>query len=218
MRFIMALGVGVIALGMTDTARADPILVGSGAIHLDIEGDWFDLRGSGFAIRSTGGTGLVISREFASFCFPCRAGDLLDFSFTTIGAEQPVGFGPATFAGTSHPELFYRAELIATATAQRFPETTDSALEILQPFMFTGVIRAFTDPDFSTLAFSAELRGRGRASTHFFRDDATGSYFPEEGQLVYQFEPPRPIPEPGTLLLSAAGVAVMAARRRKSRR
>jgi hypothetical protein len=212
MRFVKPLAWGLVALVMTGTARADPVLVTSGTMLIgDPEGDLLFLRGAGFSITSVTPPFEHFPKTFPDSCFRCRAGDAFDFSFTTDG-EQFVGSGPATFAGTFHAELFYRAELTAIATGQRFPDTTDSVVEIVQPFVFNGLIRAFTDPEFSSLAFATALRGRGRAHTRFFREDlrGVGVYIPEEAAYIYEFEP---IPEPATLLMVGVGIAGLGLRR-----
>jgi hypothetical protein len=214
---LAGLGFAVITLGFANAARADSFAISSGAIHVDIEGDWFDLQGSGFTIRSTSGTGVAIPKTFDGLCFPCSAGDMVDLGFTTIGGDRAAGFGPATVAGVSYEQVYYRADLRVMADAQPFPATTDN-LRLLQPFLFTGDISGYRDPDFTSLAFSLPLRGMGRAHTLFIYDAGRQAHFPEEGQIAYDFSPAHPVPEPATLLMLGAGLSAIEARRWRKRR
>ena len=208
---------GLFTLAMPVSARADPVTVTNGTLAIDIEGDWFDLRGANFVISAVPGTGFHIPLSFDGLCFPCRAGDNLDLGFQTDGGQQPVGFGPATFGGVTYPELFYTAELNVMAEAQAFPVSTDT-LRITQPFVFTGSIHAFTDPVYSILAFSTDLRGRGSADTLFLYAPTLNAHFPEEGRIAYDFAAAQPVPEPATLMMFGSGLCGIAVRRWQRRR
>ena len=142
----------ILSLGIPRGTEADPVTVTSGVIQLDIEGDSFTFRGANFAISSGGAAGLFLPRRFDPSCFQCRPGDIVDLGFQTIGGHQPAGFGPATFGGVTYPELFYQADLNVMADGHRFPDTTET-VQINQPFVFEGSIRAFGDAGFSSLVF-----------------------------------------------------------------
>lgn len=217
MRLLRTVGFGMIALGMSVAAGANPLQVTGGALVFDIEGDVFGISGEDFDITSRMPDFGHIAVTFSSFCFPCHAGQTLDLSFKTTAGEQPIGSGPATIGGTSHAELFYAADLSAHATPLSFPATMEDSLNVVRPFSMTGTIRAFTNPEFSTPVFSTTFVGQGQAHTLFFRDLDSGAFFPEEGQLVYDFQEAAPVPEPATLLLTGSVLAALSLRRGRVR-
>ena len=204
-------------------ARADSIAVTSGGIVFDFEGDWFELSGSGFSLSGRiptvdppGPVGPHHPVIYTGFCFPCRSGDVLDLSFETSGGEQPFGSGQATIFGSTYSEVFYLARFAVSVEPLIIPETDAFSLRIRQAFVFSGSLRAFTDPAYSTLAFATTLHGIGTTRTRYFRDSDLGGFLPEEGQLAFVFEEPHPVPEPISLVLVGTGLAAIAVRRRRA--
>jgi hypothetical protein len=213
----------LLALATGTAATADPVAITRGAVVFDFEGDWFELSGSGLSLSSRipivdppGPIGPHHPVTYVNSCFPCRTGDVLDLSFETSGGEQPFGVGAATVFGTSYSEVFYLARFAASVEPLTIPETDAFSLRFRQPFVFAGSIRAFTDPEYSTLAFTATLRGRGTAQTRYIRDLDSGAFLPEEGSLGFVFEEPQPVPEPVSVFLVGTGLVAIAVRRRRT--
>ena len=213
----------VLVLATSTAAAADSFAVTSGRIVFDFEGDWFDLSGSGFSMSGRipivdppGPVGPHHPVTFGNFCFPCQTGDVLDLSFETSAGEQPFGVGAATLFGTSHSEVFYLARFAASVEPLTIPATDALSLSIRQPFTFSGSIRGFADPTYSTLAFTATIQGRGTAVTRYFRDADSGGFLPEEGQLAFTFDEPQPVPEPISVVLVGTGLVAIVVRRRRT--
>jgi hypothetical protein len=212
------MAIGLIALVTTSAASADPVQITRGAIVFDFEGHYFFMGGTDFEVSSQLPDSGFIPATFDGFCFPCRIGvDIVDLGFTTPG-EVFVGTGPATVSGQTYSELFYRAQWSVDAVGELFPAPNPGpAVQVSQPFTLTGHLGAFLDPDFTTLAFAATLRGQGRARALYHYDADSDAYVIEEGNFGYHFEEAAPVPEPTTLLLFGTGAAALAWRRRRSR-
>ena len=204
----------VVVFCSAPAALADPLVVTSGRFVQDFEGPFYGFHGKGFDLN--GRRSGTIESTFAPTCFdPCRAGAVVDFSFTTH-PDQFLGSGPATFGGNSYTEVFYRGALSFEGPSVRFPNTVEEiSVLVSQPFAFNGFVQAFLDPEFTRLAFATNLEGRGNASTRYFQI-ARGEYAPEEGQIIYEFA--QPVPEPGTLLLLGSGLAYLGLRRKSAQR
>lgn len=203
----------VFLLCVPPSAAADAIRVASGRFAIDVEFDRFRFAGEGFDLVGALPPSEHVPGVLGPVCSTCRPGDIVDFSFRTIG-EVFAGSGPAQFGGETYSEVFYLARLSFTATPTAFPAATGPGVSFRQPFTFEGTIRAFTDAQLTQFAFGATLRGAGDAGNFFF-NSGPGTYAPDEpGTATYVFADTQPIPEPTTLLLLGSGIAGLMLRRR----
>ena len=154
-----------------------------------------------------------------AFCRPvCLPGTTVDpggvFAFTRAA-------GSAQVDGVSYPQIFFDG-MTGTFAAPSFQLTGTEDITVAQPFSFTGQVSGYlVNPfvaGFTEPVFTKSLSGQGVVrATFLFRDvPETGGEFSVQN-LRYDFTAAEPTPEPGTLLLCAAGLGVLAARRRRKR-
>ncbi len=196
-------------------AEADPIRVTDGYVQWDQGDPWvFALRAAGFeavsrpTVAATGGT----STDPRSYCpdiSPCAPGTPFSLSAVYTGAYLDSGIWQQDFSRTAYFDgVFDFASGTGIVPGQGWVDS---------PFTFTGTLLGYDNPERSgTPFFSQALVGAGQASVYFQETpiiDATGYsvWF-----LKYDFEDAAPVPEPGTLLLVAAGAAAIAYRRRRT--
>jgi hypothetical protein len=205
-------------------ARADTITISGGALTaVGIFGfTSFTLTGEGFEVvggREPGGVGP------AGSCFPCVAGDPVNFDSQFSGGFT-LGSGPATVDGVSYAKLWYTGVLAFDGETMAFPGGS-SSVDLTSPFSLVseGVLgeRSFlqgylTNPfaNSDPPVFRADVTGRGVASATYFEGITPGEFFFR--QVTYSFLAPQPVPEPTSLVLLGSGligVGVRHWRRRK---
>lgn len=142
-----------------------------------------------------------------------------------VGESAPIGVTENSnnfdVTGSVIPRFFFDG-MTGTFAAPSFQLTGTEDITVAQPFSFTGqvsgylinpFVAGFTEP-----AFTKSLSGQGVLRATFLFNDVpeTGGEFSVQS-LRYDFTAAEPTPEPGTLLLCAAGLGGLAARRRRKR-
>jgi hypothetical protein len=155
------------------------------------------------------------------------SGDLVNLSSTL--SEPLTGFA---VSAPDRVESSARADFEFTGGTTRVPPLADAMAEVdgvnvFAPFTFTGSLTTFSSradamANLNPLA-RHDLFGQGTAQTRFrVQMTDSGQRQPElpliSNSIIYTFgEEPAPVPEPGTLLLLACGLAATAARVRSRR-
>jgi len=215
--------------GLVATAAADPVTVRSGG-YSDDYGDGastWEFAGTGFRFE------MWVTRASESYIGPfesCHAlydpctpsVDLSTHVFGIYGNGDstlhgfPGVYRPAQIGDTSYAALFYSGDFQFDA-----PTIAPRGGRIEEPFVFSGHLRAFTNPALTgTPVFDSDLKGRGTAMIVLsgpFSGDNSGLYL---YALSYTFaNDADPTPEPATMLLVGSVLAGgIAGRRRQLRK
>ena len=189
-------------------ASADPIAITGGSVFIgSIQFGPFppfgiELLGNDTAIR---GVTFAQVRPFV------RVGEVVDLS-DTIGITS-VTFGPfeQTVHGVTYNDVLIQGSLNFAATPFIVPRAAVGQFNT--SFTMTGAVSIFERQGAGAPLFTTTLTGSGTAGISLERDMGDGSF--STGATGFSFEPAReaPVPEPGTLLLIAAGLAVAAFKR-----
>ena len=210
------LGTVTIALATAIPARAETILLTSGAL------DWVKgspvsvtMSGDGFSFTGQSSPSSGIFTPFEQCAFPfCAGGTSLNLSTRFTGGS--IG-GTATYDGTTYSPV---GSLTASASLDA---RWDGGLTIpaeftggvlTAPFQFAGEF--YYDPP-NTSSSVLDLLGSGRATVSF----APSLFFPGTFNVTavrYEFDGASPVPEPTSMLLIGTGLTGVAALRRRRRK
>lgn len=205
------------------SAQADPLVVTAPSfLSFGPEDDGFRFSGSGFSfatdpfglfsIAAIAGGG-CLGTSIAGSSTPCN-GALVDQSVHTPG-EVDLGRGTASVGGRTFADVSFRGDLTFTATPALFPGGDGGPVVMRAPFVFTGLLRGFSNGD---ELFVVDLTGRGFTERTFYLADQ-GYTYQLESRTGYDFDPQQNAvtPEPASMLLLGSGLAIVAARRRQRR-
>ena len=216
MKLSPAAGVLLIAACYSATATADPIRIASGVISLESEGslNW-QLESSRFAVARDinpvffwDTTGLDIG------CFNeggCANGERMAFSTATF-ENSPLGRGNALVNGVAYDDVDFSGSWFLSSPGADLPDGPELFAVLAAPFSFSGSLRGARG---GQEIFNVDLIGSGRAQVSIARIGPGGWVIDEGASLDYQFAPPAPVPEPGSMLLVGIGCAAFAVARRR---
>jgi len=217
----VGIGIGLLA---SPRAFADPVTVTSGHVGAMVNGGTFTIRGDGFALSASPQGGGYESGLWD--CTPCRAGDRLNLSLSSIAEGSFAGDGlPGDFNHVHYDHTWLTGILKFTAGDVSSAVLDEGQTSLSVPFTFFGELANF-DSYASLVAalngsggvplFVGDFTGSGIATAHFRGPiaDPDGALFFAD-HIDYDFTPPTsPTPEPASLLLFSTGAAGLFARRR----
>jgi hypothetical protein len=219
-RFAVAL-VTVIALSVTARpAVADQILVTGGSLQMGGSTGAVSIQGErGFTLAATVGVVDSFFAPWSQCLLPCAPGTNVSLNATFVGSSlhgATVTLDGLTYTNVGTASSSDSAALFFTGGPVVLPFANQDLVTLVAPFLLTGSFSAllFTTADPADRV-EVELAGQGTAALTLQRSLLTpdGSPAWRYSSAAYSFEAAAPIPEPATMLLTGAGLAVLARRR-----
>jgi len=214
-RFLLsaALSVSCVFVGSL-RAAADPVVVTTGSLSNFYTSARFEFIGEGLWLKAFPENGLL-SPMFMN-CHPCRAEPAVGLSFDAryLGGSFQSGL-PGMFDGVAYERTFLDGSIFIDGPEFTSAVLSPTSLIFTAPFtMRATIVNYDSSPRLGPPLFTASLIGSGTATATFSTvEDGLGGRLFDAFSVQYQFEATAPTPEPGTLLLLASGIAVVARRR-----
>jgi hypothetical protein len=216
-RTLLRLTAVVVVVGtmVAGRAHAEPLIVQQGGFSYEGDPFGWGLIGAGFSI---GGGGSIPIVSVGNGCgSPCPPGKALNLSSVVgNGAPASLSNGSATIFGTTFDGILLGGILFFDAPTIVLPmpppnQGEEDPIFFTSRFSFHGNVFGHTSGESGEpvdLLFNTELVGEGSVRLRALWQPQAGEYFTRE--VTYEFAP---VPEPGTLLLLAAGTTLAGGRK-----
>jgi hypothetical protein len=193
-------------------AFADPIVITRGFVTI---GSSFEANHPPFGFQLSGDGTDIAGVTFDQGTPIVRSGQTVDLSRTVPVTSLVFGPFEQTVQGVRYNDVVIQGSLRLAAT----PFVVSGASGSFDtPFMMTGAVSIFEHVPFQgpgAMLLTTQLTGSGSARIDLARDFGDGSF--STGSIGFVFSAPAvaPVPEPGTLLLMAGGLAAVVRRSRR---
>jgi hypothetical protein len=203
-------------------AAADQILLTGGGLQMGASTGTVSLQGErGFTLNATVGVVDSFFAPWSQCLLPCAPATNVSLNATFVGSSlhgATVTLDGLTYTNVGSAASSDSAALFFTGGPVVLPFADQELVTLVAPFLLTGSFSAllFATPDPSD-RLDVELAGQGSATLTLQRSLLTADGSPgwRYASAVYTLgaASAAPVPEPATMLLTGAGLALLARRR-----